>query len=227
MATAQRLMLELCGVHAFVFTHIPGVYEFRGKKARYFLLRKFSYEWRTITGYDNTLLQRVDPTVPLPDRDTNNIRLSAVVSAAHEVLSKNHGTLDLEFTILWKFALRFDGYLYGQEIGFDVMDLNDARPILTTWWKDGTWPDAPLLQLTLFYRLQRCMKEYSGYHEIWKPFRSLFFLTAKYTFPDEYRFIGMEHKYQEILSYHGGNVDSILNVVRALQAERPCDNNIP
>lgn len=91
-----------------------------------------------------------------------------------------------EEEILTACALRFDGYKYCDEAGFDY---NKA---LDDYFASERWDIAPLEQLATFFMLQKGLCKWNLVYEpqdgkYWKAFRELFLLTCKHEVPKVYQ----------------------------------------
>ncbi|MCL6431438.1 MAG: hypothetical protein K6V36_11370 [Anaerolineae bacterium] len=95
-------------------------------------------------------------------------------------------TLD-EHEILRLCALRFDGWKYMRDTGFDWHEA------LQRYFTAGTYPSKREEQLCLFFMLQRAPYKWWDWGSVplhrphWRLFRSLFLLVHDYDVPQEYR----------------------------------------
>ena len=91
-----------------------------------------------------------------------------------------------EEEILTACALRFDGYKYCDEMGFDY---NKA---LDDYFENGTWGIKPIEQLATFFMLQRGLCKWNLEYEpqdgkYWMAFRSLFLQVCLMEIPEDYQ----------------------------------------
>lgn len=91
-----------------------------------------------------------------------------------------------EADILTNCALRFDGYKYAEQTGFD------HQPLLSTFFKTGEWCGSDAELLATFFILQRRLCKWDlaympTHAKHWRAFRELFLRVCALEVPAEYR----------------------------------------
>ena len=120
-------------------------------------------------------------------------------------------------------ALRFDGYKYVEETGFDhlrAFERLDAEDV---------YPDRPEEQLALFFLLQRFLGKWGGERSSeqgrdWRHFRELFLMTHSYEVPARYRMDGWYERWARDCRPHAGEHVALVGRIHETAAcEDPAD----
>lgn len=107
-----------------------------------------------------------------------------------------------ESEIISACALRFDGYKYLEETGFDVDEA------LAYFFLTGGWNIRPIEQLAVFFILQRAFRQNLEYEpengRYWRAFRQLFLEVCEFNVSEHYRhptcYRRWEEKFEPYLS---------------------------
>lgn len=114
-----------------------------------------------------------------------------------------------EDEILTACALRFDGYKYQTQTGFD------PRIAIANYFQEGQWQLEPNQLLATFFFLQRSLYKYDLQQEpkdskFRKAFRSLFFECADLDIPSQYQ---QSEYYQNWESRYKPNVEELKKLI--------------
>ncbi|MFW5683037.1 MAG: hypothetical protein ACOC1G_08545 [Phycisphaeraceae bacterium] len=118
----------------------------------------------------------------------------------------------LEDAIITAYALRFDGYAYQEETGFDGVYDRDGRKLSRNFFDHGTLPDNHLERLAFFFKMQRFLCKWGGemlpqQGGYWRLYRTLFLDLADADIPPRFRLEDRYAKWEEdFMPHHDASV---------------------
>lgn len=196
--TALRAVLQKTGCRARIVDRIPGIYNGDTTSSSYYLMMFESQNGSTGRGSKAVLWvtrEEAETRIKMSSSVYGRARDLEVLSNAYTLYEQRYrqGRLNddeidqVENRILTCAALRFDGYRYIDETGFD------AGAAVERYLSVGELPASPLDQICILFVMQRRLMKWSGSALAktapeWRAYRELFLQTCRYCIPPEYRY---------------------------------------
>lgn len=195
--TALRATMEKGGVEARIEGKISGIYKGDTTHSRYFLMslvkmvgrprpRTAETAWVNRQEAKKLISQTITPAGRRRDLQVLELGFDLYHQLEHFEPIYLDEPRSIESEILTAGALRFDGYKYAEQSGFDLDQASEE------YFRSGKLPESELEQMTMCFLLQRFLMKWGGEYlsersRTWKLFRYCFLNTCNLNVPLKYR----------------------------------------